>query len=408
MQFMTVKEAATRWGLTERRVQELCRDGLIVGVTRWQRSWMIPQNADRPADRRRQSYRVDGEKLPTRKSPFLSMTNYFRTPGSGDDLVRVLSDQPATARLFEAQLLYFRGAIDRACELARSIVTTPSGFETRVGAGILLALCAIVKGDLAMWQEGKKLFITTPCRTDPEREELMFWRAAVRSEVLDVEGFPEWLACGRFFEVPIDVWPMARVVYLKYLYVKVHNQSVSMADQDHMSQMMRMVSAAGEPMVCQSSIMGALLPEIYLRLLCGVAYHRAGQDEEAAYHLDAAIRLALPDQLLFPFVEYRKDLDYLLDNRLEKVDPVALRRVKTMSKQYAEGWTAIHNAVLFRTVSNELTVRERETARLAVYGLSNKEIALRLHISLNAVKQALKLAMDKTGASKRDELAAFI
>ena len=49
---MTVKEAAKRWGITERRVTVLCAEGRIEGVHKKGRSWRIPVDAKKPADSR--------------------------------------------------------------------------------------------------------------------------------------------------------------------------------------------------------------------------------------------------------------------------------------------------------------------------------------------------------------------
>lgn len=49
---MTVKEAAKLWGITERRIAVLCKDGRIPGVYKKGRSWMIPANTDKPKDKR--------------------------------------------------------------------------------------------------------------------------------------------------------------------------------------------------------------------------------------------------------------------------------------------------------------------------------------------------------------------
>jgi DNA-binding CsgD family transcriptional regulator len=46
-------------------------------------------------------------------------------------------------------------------------------------------------------------------------------------------------------------------------------------------------------------------------------------------------------------------------------------------------------------------------AKLAAFGLSNKEISARMGMSLSAVKQALLSVTDKTGVS-RDEFAGFL
>lgn len=37
MEFMTVKEAATKWGLSERRLQTICNEGMIPGVIKFGR-----------------------------------------------------------------------------------------------------------------------------------------------------------------------------------------------------------------------------------------------------------------------------------------------------------------------------------------------------------------------------------
>ena len=52
MEFMTVKEAASKWGLSERRLQTICNEGMIPGVIKFGRSWAIPMDAQKPVDRR--------------------------------------------------------------------------------------------------------------------------------------------------------------------------------------------------------------------------------------------------------------------------------------------------------------------------------------------------------------------
>lgn len=49
---ISVKEAALRWGLTDRRVAGLCKSGKIKGVFKQGGNWLIPADAERPADGR--------------------------------------------------------------------------------------------------------------------------------------------------------------------------------------------------------------------------------------------------------------------------------------------------------------------------------------------------------------------
>ena len=52
MEIMTVKEAASKWGLSERRLQTMCNEGMIPGVTKFGISWAIPVDAQKPVDKR--------------------------------------------------------------------------------------------------------------------------------------------------------------------------------------------------------------------------------------------------------------------------------------------------------------------------------------------------------------------
>lgn len=52
MDYITAKEMAIRWGLTTRRVQVLCEQDKIEGVTRLGKVWAIPCDAKKPIDGR--------------------------------------------------------------------------------------------------------------------------------------------------------------------------------------------------------------------------------------------------------------------------------------------------------------------------------------------------------------------
>ncbi len=55
MNYMSVKEAAEKWGVSVRWVQKFCVENRIQGVMRFGHSWMIPKDAERPSDLRRKN-----------------------------------------------------------------------------------------------------------------------------------------------------------------------------------------------------------------------------------------------------------------------------------------------------------------------------------------------------------------
>lgn len=52
MEYLTVKEIAEKWGISERCLQTMCKEGIVEGSKRFGRSWAIPEDAVKPVDRR--------------------------------------------------------------------------------------------------------------------------------------------------------------------------------------------------------------------------------------------------------------------------------------------------------------------------------------------------------------------
>lgn len=53
MDYISVREAAQKWEISERRVQKLCEESRIDGIQKFGRFWMIPKTANKPIDLRR-------------------------------------------------------------------------------------------------------------------------------------------------------------------------------------------------------------------------------------------------------------------------------------------------------------------------------------------------------------------
>ncbi|MFQ7110155.1 MAG: Fic family protein [Anaerovoracaceae bacterium] len=70
---MSVKQAAEKWKISDRRVRVLCSEGKIPGVVREGRSWQIPENAKKPEDGRYRSVETLFEVIDRKKSELDSM-----------------------------------------------------------------------------------------------------------------------------------------------------------------------------------------------------------------------------------------------------------------------------------------------------------------------------------------------
>jgi excisionase family DNA binding protein len=59
MDYITTKEAASKWGITDRMVLYHCTSGRIEGAIKMGNTWLIPKDTVKPEDKRyRRKYRA--------------------------------------------------------------------------------------------------------------------------------------------------------------------------------------------------------------------------------------------------------------------------------------------------------------------------------------------------------------
>lgn len=412
MDRITAQQAAEKWNVSVRTVQDHCVKGRIPGAERWGRTWMIPADAKRPLDgRSREAKTVMVRPQPLiRKSPFLDMTDLYQEPGTAEECIKSLAAYPEAKQLFTAQILYSRGEVDKVYAHADQFLKSRTGFYAILSGGLLLSLCAMWKGDLQMWNRARRRILEAPCKNDVDRDIVLLTIAAADSSIRNTNEFPDWFMRGCFSNLPADAHPAAWVYYAKHLLISAQDLATGSASYDGVYGfgLMKTMPHVLEPLISQVVVDKVFVVEIYLRILLATAYHQCGEDVLAAEHLDKAIRLCLPDKLYGPLVEHRRQLGTFLDDRLALIDPNALKKVKELHKQLHIGWTNLHNAILHRRVQSSLTNREREVARLASYGMQDRQIAAQLHLSESSVKAAIKTVKNKTGVNTRKELADYI
>ena len=411
MDYIGIDEVAKKWGLSKRFVQVLCANGRIEGATRLGRAWMIPKNAKKPIDGRTKKARAehDGDMPLPRKTPFLYMTDLYHTPGTADAVGESLAYNHEAQVLFEAEVAYSRGEIDKVYDIANYLLSKHSGFYAVLSAGMLLAQCAIWKGDINMWRRAKIHISEAPAKNEDDMDTMQLAISAVDIMIYNVESFPEWFKKGRFEPIHKDAYPAAKVYYAKYLYALGYSVAMGLIKVDGTQGLyiMSVISFSVEPLISWASANNTIMSEIYLRLTCAAIYHNCGKDEDAIYHIDKAIELALPDKLYGVLAEYCRALDTLVEKRLSIIDEEAWKEVKKLYKIYNEGWSKLSGAIRGKTILTTLSNKEREVAKLAAFGMSNKEIAEHLHLSLSVVKQAVRIVSEKSGLP-RSEFAAIL
>ncbi len=408
MRYLTAKEISEKWGVSARRVQDLCKIGAVVGAERHGREWLIPEFSQKPIDGRGSSYRAKRELVDQLdQSQFVFFMHRYKRDGMAAEILDGLKDRPIAKDIFNMQLLFYRGEIQKSLNIALKYIDTKGGFLQHTLIGSQLSLCATAMGDVENWYKAQNFLKEFKTTNKAEKEIIEFLCAVNASSAYDGSLFPDWFRRGDFTYLPQNMQAIARFHYVKYLYIMTRDDACIQHNIPKL-EFIRIIPLIVEPLIAQAIFEGNIINENYLRLMCAAAYHIAGEDELAKKHVKKAVDSLIKDRLYLPLAEYRNRLGNLLDDYLLSVDEKALIEIKKLSKTINSGWIKLHNAVMKKRLSDNLSLREREIAKLAIYGLSNKEIADRLGISVNAIKQAIRSVMDKTGASSRSELHNYV
>ena len=406
MEYLKIEEISKKWGIGVRRVQLLCAGGKIKGAVRFGRDWMIPRSAKKPVDGRTKAGRtLLNENMPLpRQTPFLYMSDLYNTPGSADSVGESLAYNHEAQVLFEAEVEYSRGNIDKVYESASYLLGKHSSFYAVLSGGMLLAMCAIWKGDIQMWRRAKVHIAEAPAKNDFDRDAMQLAISAVDIMLYSVESFPNWFKIGCFEPVHMDSYPAAKVYYAKYLYAVAYAIATGVVKVSGTEGLyvMSSIPYTLEPMICWANEKKTVMSEIYLRLTCAAVYYNSGDDEQARRHIRRALELALPDRLYGVLAEYCRALYRLMEGCLSGVDPNAWDEVKKLYKVYNDGWSKLSGAVRGKNILTTLSVKEREVAKLAAFGLTNQEISDKLNISIPTVKQAIRIVSEKSGLPRAD------
>jgi LuxR family transcriptional regulator, maltose regulon positive regulatory protein len=140
-----------------------------------------------------------------------------------------------------------------------------------------------------------------------------------------------------------------------------------------------------------------------IRILRALALHAQGDRQQALTTLEPALTFAEPEGYVRLFVDEGKPMLSLLS--LARTHGIAASYVATLLSAFSEptGEAATRPAPHASPLIEQLTEREREVLRLLLEGMSNREIAHRLVVSVNTTKKHVFNICGKLGVQSRTQ-----
>lgn len=390
---MTAREAAEKWGISERLVQKYCAQGRIEGARKFGVSWGIPEDAEKPDDPRR----IKGmQRLPNglRKTSsypgLMPLMNTPFEPGRCRETIDMM-EEGIEKDIATAEYHYFSGRPEEAVREAELYLTSRDTY-VRLSACLIYAYANLSIGDIQKARYALaevKSTLSGAEGVSPEMRAAEGFINAASSVLLHLplpEGMPP---CSEFLpSLPLGIKTFALYVQAHYLYLKEeYEKSLGVVETTFA------MGAEDYP-----------ISAIYLHLVAVMDYMSLRDKERAKEHLLAAWELARPDDLIEGFGEHHGLLGGMLEAVIKPDWPEDFKRIIDITYRFSAGWRKVHNPDTGHEVADNLTTTEFASAMLAARGWTNREIGEHMNISQHTVKTHLSAAMQKLGITRRQDL----
>ncbi len=396
MEYITVRQAAERWEISERLVQKYCAQGRIAGARKFGVSWEIPADAQKPGDPRRE--KAAQPKASTagvgNESGLMPLMNTPFAPGHCLEFVQSLPVGPRRD-IAMAEYHYFSGQAEQAVQ-DTELYLMDRDAEIRLSACLIYAYANLSLGQIqrASYTLAElKRTLSQASEVSPQLQAAMAFVGTAAMVLLHLP-LPESTPAPETFLplLPPGLRAFAMYVQAHYLYLQgAYAKSLGVVE----------ATLAMQPKVCP-------IPAIYLHLVAVMDCMSLRSSEQAETHLLAAWDLARPDNLIEGFGEHHGLLGGMLEAVIKKDWPEDFKRIINITYRFSAGWRRIHNPVTGHDVADNLTTTEFAVAMLAARGWTNQEIGEHMNISPNTVKHYISLVLQKLNVSQRQDLKQYM
>lgn len=393
MLYLTVKEAAEKWGLGTRIVTLYCTENRIEGAVKRGNLWLIPEHAVRPADKRRREQPAPRPSLSEELAHLLAATTVPMPIHNPDAILNELREERLSLQ-YEAELSYLRGDFAR---VMRCYDKTEGDEAARLRASLAAVAAAISLGEYPAYLQ-IEAYLKRHADIGRGSDSSAIAELALASVAVSVSArkmVPGWLAEGDFSAFGPQVKP-PHLHFLRAKYLMCTGKyEIALA-------------VAQTALTFCAQEQGITYSEIYLRVVCAIACHCLGREDDAARRLLEAMRIALPHGFITPFAEHVGDFGGLAEKCLEQEFPHCCNVVIEQWKRTVKNWVTFHNHFTKDNITLILSLRECHLAQMVARRVPYAKIAAQYGISVGRLKNIMLEIYEKLYISSRDELAQYV
>ncbi len=401
MNYLTIKQTALRWGVSERTVSKLCLAGRVFGAVRFGTSWAIPDNAEKPCDPRRERKMHNDEDISKINSTLeerrvaMPLLNTAFKIGTCMETISAIDDDDVR-NIALAEYYYFSGQSERVAELVEPYLHHDD-IALRVSACWVSLFANLVTQSTTRSHEALRIIsdmVESLGDDTPEREKAYTVSVSTGASVLLHLPMPKILEPLKTY---IHMMPAGLRLFV--LYIEAHHAYLN-------RQYGVAVGIAETALALESEIYP--IPTIYLHLIACVGYLNMKHPEIAKEHAIEAWEIAKGDGFIHPISELHGLMGGTLEATVKRLFPNDFKRIISLTNKYSQGWRTMHNRITGNNIAHDLTTTEYAAAMLAARGWTSREIADHMGISEYTARRYVSEAIQKLNVPNRKDLHKFL
>ena len=391
IEYITAKEAAEKWNISLRRVQKLCEQGRIPRIRKLGRAWIIPVNAEKPADPRKDKECIQ-EDISSELKRVIAAT-CLRMPLENPDMILRDVKEERFRLQYEGELSYLRGDF---VNTMRCCQRTEGDDASRLRASMMGVAAAISLGDYRAYTELES-YLNGCIEAYTGSNIAIVAELALASVAVSVNApglVPHWLKEGDLSDRSVLKTPYVCYLRAKYFFCICRYEA--------------MLTVAQTALTLGLEEQTITFTDIYLMITCAIACCHLDRREDARHWLMQSMHICMPHGFITPFAETIAELGGLVEQCLEQEFPDYYNSVIEQFERTVQNWIAFHNDFAKDNITYILSLREYHIAKLVARRVPYSKIAKQHYISVGRLKNIVTEIYDKLCISGRDELAAYV
>jgi len=381
MKYISVKEAAARWHIDTSRVGRLAREGRIEGAKISGHGWMIPENTEKPSDRRTRQTKTEPKEV------------FFRFPlyvnFEEKDFVPPLSGEEATLR--QAQKDFFACEFQRAKDSFEILSGKAESVYVKICAMFFMCALSAEYDHKIDWKYYYDKMEGMLSEDFPHKKEMTLFLPWLEFLLGRFKSIPEKLSCDPMYDWHPSAWFMNA-----FLSAFSYQDRSAPETSEPFETLCRLMERDGHYAESQ---------ELHGALFC--AYSCFPDKEPAMYHLRKAIRIAYEHDLFLTVADMEAYYVHTVDRVLAEYPAAFAEKIKQCSRQIYANYSVFADKNNISHLYAKLTKDDYALLFYAVEGFTNREVADSLKLSERTVVNKYNDIYNKLGVAGKTEMVAL-